>query len=448
MKLTLVMPSIGRKPGQKYISTWQMEPLVLALLAKLTPSEWEITIADDRVEAIDFDRPADLVAITVETYTARRAYQIAGEYRKRGVKVVCGGYHPTLVPDEVSQYSDSVVAGEAEGVWTQVLDDAKNGALKKLYKSPRSDSLSGLIPDRRVYEGKNYLPLTLVEFSRGCRHTCNFCSITAFYKATHRFRPPAEVAEEILKAGQKTVFIIDDNVAANEQAAMSLFAALKPLKINWVSQISVDAASNPVIVKAMAESGCMGVLIGFESLNPAILDRLNKQCNGGQEKYEAALELLRKYHICVYATFMFGMDGDNPSSFTKTMAFIRRHRFFLTAFNHLVPFPGTPLYARLNVQGRLSSPAWWLDPTFRFGSVAFRPDPMTANQVAQLCRKYRRHFYSLRSILHRGLDFMTNCQNLRIFALFMTQNFLGRREVEEKFGLPLGFVDPERQKGA
>ncbi|RCK78125.1 MAG: BchE/P-methylase family protein [Candidatus Ozemobacter sibiricus] len=442
MKVTLIMPSIGRKPGQRYITTWQMEPLVLALLAGLTPSDWTPEIQDDRVEPLDYDRPTDLVAITVETYTARRAYQIAAEFRRRGVRVVMGGYHATLLPDEVRQHADAVVIGEAEPVWATVLADAKAGRLQPVYRSERTTDLAGLKVDRRVYAGKPYLPLTLVEFSRGCRHACSFCSITAFYKATHRFRPPAEVAVEVRAAGNKTVFLIDDNIAASEEAAFALCAAFKPLGVNWVSQISVDAAANPRLVKAMAEAGCMGVLIGFESLRPDTLVRLNKRCNGGPERYDAALALLRQHGICVYATLMFGMDGDDPASFREAMSFIRKHRFFLTAFNHVVPFPGTPLYARLQAEGRLVSPAWWLDPAFRFGQVAFHPRPMTAPQVAELCRRYRRKFYSWRSILHRGLDLQTNARSLAVFGLFLTQNYLGRREVEEKFGLPLGFVDP------
>lgn len=442
MNLTLVMPSIGRKPGRRYIATWQMEPLVLALLAGLTPPDWTVTVQDDRAEPLDFDRAADLVGITVETYTARRAYQIADEYRRRGVRVVMGGYHATLLPDEVRQHADAVVVGEAEPVWEQVLADARAGRLQPVYHSARTTTLAGTKPDRRVYGGRNYLPLTLVEFSRGCRFACSFCSITAFYGATHRYRPPAEVAAEITAAGNKTVFLIDDNIGATEEAAFGLCEALRPLGVNWVGQISVDAASKPRLVKAMAEAGCMGVLIGFESLRPDTLAGLNKKCNGGRERYDAALHLLREHGICVYATLMFGMDGDDPATFGEAMEFIHRHRFFLTAFNHLVPFPGTPLYARLQAEGRLVSPAWWLDPDFRFGHVAFHPRPMSAGQVAELCRRHRRKFYSWRSILHRGLDLKTNARSLAVFSLFLTQNYLGRREVEEKFGLPLGFVDP------
>lgn len=440
-RLTLIMPSIGRKPGQDYVSTWQMEPLVLAVLASLTPSDWEITIQDDRVEPIDADKPADLVGITVETYTARRAYQIAAAYKKRGVPVVMGGYHPSLWPDEVEKYADAIVVGPAEGVWAQVLADAAGKCLKKRYNGSFDFPWQGVFPRREVFADKKYLPLALVEFSRGCSHHCSFCSITSFARGQHYFRPPEEVAEEIRRTGQKIVFLIDDNIAANPTAVKDLCRALKPLNVKWVTQISVEAAADPELIEPMAEAGCVGVLIGFESLRSDLLCSLNKKSNDSIELYEKALALLKKNHICVYATFLFGIDGDDASSFPRTLEFANKHQFFLVAFNHLVPFPGTALYAKLAAQGRMISDAWWLEENFRFGQVPYRPMMMPPDELAETCRKFRRRFYSTRSIIRRGLSPQTNMQNLSTFALFITQNYYGRREVDEKFGIPLGFPE-------
>lgn len=435
------MPSIGRKPGRRYITTWQMEPVVLALLAALTPENWEITIQDDRMERINYDHPADLVGITAETYTARRAYQIAAEYRRRGVKVVIGGYHPSLWPDEVEEHADAIVVGPAEGVWKTVLEDAEAGKLQKRYRGSFEFPWRGIFPRREVFTGRNYLPVALVEFSRGCRFHCSFCSITTFSKGKHYFRPPEEVAEEIRRTGQKLVFLIDDNIASNQDAAFQLCKALEPLKISWVSQISVDAAANPKLVKAMAQSGCIGVLIGFETLRPDLLSAVNKKCNGSIELFERALALVRDHHICVYGTFLCGIDGDDKKAFPRTLEFVKKHRFFLAAFNHVIPFPGTPLYSKLKAQGRLTSPAWWLDESFRFGQVPFVPTNMTPQELADLSREYRRKFYSLRSIIKRGLDVKTHLQSRPTFFMFLSQNLYGRREVDEKFGLPLGFQE-------
>lgn len=435
------MPSIGRKPDQKYISTWQMEPLVLAVLASLTPSDWQITIQDDRIEPVDAGVPADLVAITTETYTARRAYQIAAKYRQRGVPVVMGGYHPTLWPDEVQKYADAIVVGPAEGIWEQVLADAAAGKLRQRYDGPTDFPWKGTFPRREVYGDKKYLPLALVEFSRGCSHHCSFCSITSFAKGKHYFRPPEEVAEEIRRTGQKIVFLIDDNIAANPAAVLDLCRALKPLGVKWVTQISVEAAADEMLISAMAQAGCVGVLIGFESLRSDLLCSLNKKSNDSIELYERALAQLKKNHICVYATFLFGIDGDNVSSFDRTLEFAMKHQFFLVAFNHLVPFPGTAMYAKLAAQGRMLSPAWWLDEKFGFGQVPFSPTMLPPDQLAETCREYRRRFYSLRSIVRRALAPQTNMQNFSTLMLFLTQNYYGRREVNEKFGIPLGFSE-------
>ncbi|HUR45221.1 MAG TPA: cobalamin-dependent protein [Candidatus Saccharimonadales bacterium] len=168
MRLTIVHPCIGRRPGQKYIRTWQMEPLPAATLAGLTPKDVTVRFYDDRMEQIPFDEPTDLVAISVETYTAKRAYQIASEYRRRNVPVVMGGFHASLCPEEVGRYAEAVVCGEAEDLWPRVIDDARHGMLQKLYRQSGRTSLAGLKPQRSIFQGKRYLPIGLVEAGRGC----------------------------------------------------------------------------------------------------------------------------------------------------------------------------------------------------------------------------------------------------------------------------------------
>ncbi len=268
MKLTLIQPSVGRREGQKYIKGWLMEPLSQAVLAGLTNAEVEVTFYDDRLEHIPYDVPTDLVGITIETYTAKRSYQIASEYRKRGVPIVMGGFHATLCPDEVSQYAESVVIGEAEGVWKNVLEDAEKGALKPFYKSSQKLSLTGLKYDRLIYSSKKYLPLTLIESGRGCQYKCDFCAVQAFFECTHNVRPPDEIISEIMDIKRKPlIFFVDDNFGINRQHAKEVLRALIPLNIRWVSQTSIDVAFDEEILNLMALSGCQGVLIGFESLN-------------------------------------------------------------------------------------------------------------------------------------------------------------------------------------
>src|SRR5580658_242079 len=181
MRLTLVHPCIGRRRGEPYIRTWQMEPLAPATLAGLTPRDSDIQIRfyDDRTESIPYDEPTDLVAMSVETYTAKRSYQIASEFRRRGVPVVMGGFHPTLVPDESSDYAESIVVGEAERLWPSVLEDFRNGRLRRVYRQAKRPPLTGLRPDRSIFARKRYLPVGLVEAGRGCHFRCEFCAVQA-----------------------------------------------------------------------------------------------------------------------------------------------------------------------------------------------------------------------------------------------------------------------------
>lgn len=442
MKITLIMPSVGRKPNRSYVKTWQMEPLALAVLAGLTPEEAEIVFYDDRFEEIDFDEGTDLVAINVETYTARRAYQIADQFRERGVPVILGGYHPTLVPEEAVLYADAIMVGEAECVWRDVLADVKSGTLKTVYRSTERPSLAGIKPNRKIYEGKRYMPLALVEWGRGCKFSCDFCSITSFYKATYNYRPVKEVTAEIESLKKRVVFFVDDNIGAFPAAAKQLFRELVPLKIKWVGQISINLSEDREMLELMVKSGCQGVLTGFESLHESNLIQMNKSWSNRTRDYERAVARFRDYGLVIYGTFVFGYDHDSQDSFERALDFALRQKLFFAAFNHLVPFPGTPLYRSLLEQGRLMDDKWWLNPEYRFGDVVFHPRGMAAQELAETCLAYRRKFYSYSSILKRGLDFRANSKNLFHAATFFVQNLLAKQEVEHRQGLPLGRGNP------
>jgi radical SAM superfamily enzyme YgiQ (UPF0313 family) len=199
MRLTLIHPCIGRRINQPYIRLWQMEPLPPAVIAGLTPRDVEVKFYDDRMERIPFDEPTDVVGISVETYTAKRAYQIASEYRKRGVPVVMGGFQASLCPEEVSQYADAVIVGEAEEVWEQVLLDVERGTLKTFYRSNGRPSLGNLSPNRSIYKGKNYLPIGLVEAGRGCHFVCDFCAVQTVFNHTQVRRPSDDILSELEK---------------------------------------------------------------------------------------------------------------------------------------------------------------------------------------------------------------------------------------------------------
>ncbi|MBT3294107.1 MAG: B12-binding domain-containing radical SAM protein [Verrucomicrobia bacterium] len=440
MKVTFIVPAVGRKPGQRYVRTWQMEPLAIATLAALTPPQIERCFFDDRVESVDYDVATDLVAISVETYTARRAYQIAARYRKRGVPVVMGGFHPTLAPQDALAHADAIVMGEAETSWPELLADVAAGKMKRQYQQEQRPSLAGHFPDRSIYGDKTYQPIALVETARGCRFTCDFCSITRFYKRSHQQRPVEDVVQEIASLDQRYVFFTDDNIGVNKARFRELLTALVPLKISWSAQVSIDVARDEELLQLMRRSGCVCVLIGFESLNPAVLSRMDKSVNGQAEIYDDAARALRKHGIGVYGTFVFGYDHDDQGSFEQTLAFAQRHGFFFTAFNHLVPFPGTPLYDRLHKEGRLLHAKWWLAEGYRFGDLAFRVKGMSEEQLADLCYTFRQRFYGPLSILRRLANWRANGRSPRRLFLYLSLNILSRNDVDGRQQLPLGLV--------
>ena len=444
-KVTLVTPHVGRKdPGnlKEYVRTWQMQNLQAATLAGLAPNDVEVALYDERLEFIDFDDPTDLVGITIETYNAKRAYEVAAEFRMRGVKVVMGGYHATLMPDEVRGYADSVLTGFAEGVWPGIIQDARCGQLKPRYQRNPLLPMAFGMPDRDIFGQRDYMNLSLVETGRGCPQRCNFCTITAATNATYHPRPIPEVVADIgaIKdsGGPRNIFFVDDNIVGNTKYAKELFRELAPLNIRWFSQGTLSMARDPELLRLMADSGCVGVLVGFESLKRETLLEMNKPVNiPFVENVRESVDKLHQHGIGIYGTFIFGYS-ETLQDFRDTAQAAVEMGLFMAAFNPLIPFPGTALYGQLLNEGRLSDPQWYLDPDFRFGDVPFQPRYMGPAELKAACLDARRTFYSLGGIARRAGNRRGNLTGLTKTAAYFYINWQLRKEISEKDGLPLG----------
>jgi radical SAM superfamily enzyme YgiQ (UPF0313 family) len=414
-----------------------MEPLAPAVISALTPGEIRRVFYNDSLEPIPFDEPTDLVAMNVEAYTAKRAYQIASEYRKRGVPVVMGGVHATLCPEDVAQYSEAVVIGEAEDIWESVLADAQHGALKTFYQAEGRPAHLHAHPDRSIFGKKNYLPLGLVETGRGCHFRCEFCSVQSAYQHTYACHAIEDVVEEIRQRQRAIYFFVDDNISANMEHTKALLRVLIPLRIRWVGQCSINAACDEEFVQLLAASGCYGILIGFESLNPNNLKTMNKGVNLIEGAYETGLANLRKYKLRIYATFIFGYDEDDETSFQTTFKFAMQQKFYLAAFNHLIPFPGTPFYQRMQGENRLRYEKWWLDDAYRFNQIPFQPKNMSPEQLQSGCLNLRRKYFNFGNVVYRSFD-PVNSYPLQLWPAFFGINGIFHKEVEQRNFFPLG----------
>ena len=437
-RVTLIHPCLGRRAGERRgLRTWQMQPLWVAALAASTPREVELRFYDDRLEKIPFDEPTDLVGISVETYTARRAYQIASEYRRRGVPVAMGGIHATLCPTEVAEYAECVVTGEAEQTWPQLVDDLRHGRLERFYRPNGGAFPTGWRYDRSVLHGKRYLPIKLIEFGRGCRLTCEFCAVQTAFHSTYLQRPVDYVIAEVAATAAngdraKLIFFVDDNLACEAGRLKEFLRALIPLRVRWVGQAGINVAHDPELLDLIVRSGCRCLLIGFESLQPANLREMGKPINEAHGGIERAVGELRRFRVPVYGTFVFGCDADTPDDFQRTVDFSVAHGFLLAAFAHLMPFPGTPLYLRLARECRLLHESWWLDPQYAYNTVAFQPRHLSPQELRRHCLAARREFFSWPSMLRRSLAAGPQQRN------FWTVNLLHRVELGLRDGHPLG----------
>lgn len=441
MKITFIKPNIGRMEHSLYVDEGRMEPLMLAVLAGLTPPHVECVMYDDRMEPIPYDEPTDLVAITIETYTARRAYEIAAEYRQRGVQVILGGMHVTLLPDEAALHADSIFLGDAETKWAEVVEDARRRKLKPRYQGPPGVGQIGrVLPRRDLFKGKGYLPMALMQYVRGCRFACRFCAVSQYFERKHYVRAIDEVLREIEAQDRKFIFFIDDNIASDHKALEEFCHALIPLKIHWVSQASLDVTRNPKLMKLMEKAGNWGNVTGFESITPESLRETKKSPNIPRfSRYKEEVRILREHGMMTWAAFTLGYDHDTVDSIAATVDFALESKFTFAAYNILMPYPNTPLYRKLEQEGRLLYDGkWWLHPEYRFNDAAFAPKLMSAAELTKACHTARVRYNTPLSLMYRFGDVRTHLRSLPRVAAYWYYTLIFRKEVYKKHGMRFG----------
>lgn len=412
-------PSNVKLYGKMYMSQ-----LTLPIVAALMPSDVEVTIKDENVEPLDFSNGIDLVGITALTPTAPRAYEIAREYRRRGIPVVLGGLHPSLVPAEASQHADAVLIGEAEGVWEEMLHDFRAGKLKKFYQSSEKPNLANLpLPRRDLANNGAYVNIPKVETSRGCPFDCSFCSTTVFFGRKIRYRPVEDVVNELKKIKPSFVFFTDNNIVGNVRYAKELFRALIPLKIKWLSQGSLNFVRDDELLRLARDSGCVGMLIGFESLSPAAIEGVGKKVNRVEE-YSRAVKKLHRHRIGTIGCFVFGFDEDDENLFKRTVSFVRKYNVDTPQFTVLTPYPGTVLRERLEKEGRILHNKW---EKYDSTTLVFKPKILSPSEFRKKFNWAGWKVYSWPAIIWRLLRSLLYMRSFYRAFVFLQINMVYRK---------------------
>ena len=402
LNIVLISPKgpLYRHRGGIWKKSLRYQPLTLTTLAGLVPGDVpaRLHLLDEGIAEVPLDLQADLIGLTVITGTARRAYELADHFRARGIAVVLGGPHVTLIPDDAAPHADAIVVGYAEDTWPQLLRDFAAGRMAKEYRqAPELDIGGRPFPRRELLPSKHYLTSNVFEATRGCVHACDFCVVPTAWGRKPFQKPVGEVVADIRQHGARKLIFIDLNLIADRDYAFELFAALVPLRVQWYGLATVLLARDEPLLALAARSGCKGLLMGLESISAANLRQNHKGFNS-PENYGHVVERLHAHGIALQGCFVFGLDDDQPDVFRKTAEFTVEAAIDLPRFAVVTPFPNTPLYKRLEAEGRILTRNWEL---YDGQHVVFQPRHLSVQELQLGVEAAWKHAYRWRSIARR-----------------------------------------------
>ena len=393
--ITAASPEIRKVRRSRALNFQQ---ITMPYLAARVPSDWHVSHVDEYAEDIDWTDQPDVVGITFHTPSAYHAYGLAARFRSRGACVVMGGPHVTLLPEEAGRHADAIFVGEAEGLWEEFLNGFVTGIYHRVYGQAGPASLDGVPMARKKLFHRNDFTSGVLFATRGCPYRCDFCSIVAMYPHGVRKRPIAEVAAEYGSFRGKRIIFWDDNIAADREYAKELFRAITPYRKWWSSQATVHAAQDDELLDAAARSGCKQLFLGLESVSQSSMKEVRKGFNRVVD-YARIVKRVQAHGIAVQAGIVFGFDNDTPAIFKDTLDFLEDTGAQNATFNILTPYPGTPLFERLDAQGRILTRDW--RKYNGRSDVVFQPNQMSVHELLAGFRYANRRFYSLPSVAKR-----------------------------------------------
>lgn len=420
MKLVLISPKgpLYRKRGGIFKRSLRYQPLTLTTLAALTPKDLpiDVTLIDESVTEIPADLTADLIGLTVITGTASRAYFLADRFREKGMKVVLGGPHVTLLPDEAAEHADTICVGYSEQSWPQLLHDFMSGQLQKRYQQAPDFNLDDPnmpFPERHRFNSEDFLTQAVFEATRACTHNCEFCVAPTAW-GRKQYQHPVEwvvndIRQFVERTGKRKLIFVDLNLVSDIGYAKALFTALIPLKIKWFGLSTVLIAHNEELMELMARSGCKGLLLGLETVTTGSLGDAGKKFNSSVN-YKELVAKLHKLGISIQGCFVFGLDHDTVDTFDATVELVIDAGIDLPRFSILTPFPATPLYQRLEQEQRILTKNWEL---YDAQHVVFQPKLMTVKELEDGHERAWKKIYQYNNIVRR----LWNAKNFQPLAI-------------------------------